>query len=131
MPTATDIMSRRVHEIDREATISDAVLEMNEHNIQSLIVGPQSATDTYGIMTMRDVVYKVVSKGLSLNEIKVFEVMTKPVIVLLPDLSLKHVARLFANNDISRAPVFDAGKLVGMVSLKDLLADVHLVDCLK
>lgn len=131
MPKARDIMSRKVHAIDRQATISEAVLEMNEHNVQSLIVSPQSPTDTYGIMTMRDVVYKVVSKGLSLNEIKVFEVMTKPIIVLLPELSLKHVARLFANNNISRAPVFEDGKLVGMVTLKDLLTDLHLVDCLK
>ena len=131
MPKARDIMSRKVHTIDREATISEAVLEMNEHNIQSLIVRPRSATDTFGIMTMRDVVYKVVSKGLSLNEIKVFEVMTKPVIVLLPELSVKHVARLFANTKISRAPVVDGNDLVGMVTLKDLLTDLHLVDCLK
>ncbi len=131
MPKARDIMSRKVHTIDREATISEAVLEMNEHNIQSLIVRPRSATDTFGIMTMRDVVYKVVSKGLSLNEIRVFEVMTKPVIVLLPELSVKHVARLFANNKISRAPVVDGNELVGMVTLKDLLTDLHLVDCLK
>lgn len=131
MPKARDIMSRKVHSISREATISEAVLEMNEHNIQSLIVEPQSPTDTFGILTMRDVVYKVVSKGLSLNDIRVHEVMTKPVIVLLPDLSVKHVARLFANTKVSRAPVVEGNRLVGMVTLKDLLTDLHLVDCLK
>ncbi len=131
MPKARDIMSRRVHSIDREANIYEAVLEMNENNVESLIVRPQSPTDTYGIITMRDVVYKAVSKGLSLSEIKVFEVMTKPVIVLLPDMSVKHVARLFANTNVSRAPVIDGNELAGMVSLKDLLTDLHLVDCLK
>ncbi len=131
MPIARDIMSRTVHTIARDASICDAVHMMNEYSASSLIVEPQSESDTYGIVTMRDVVYKTVAKGRDIHQVKVYEVMTKPLIVVLPDLSVKHTARLLANCKVSRAPVIENGKLVGMVRLKDILADLHLVDSMK
>ncbi|MCH2372699.1 MAG: CBS domain-containing protein [Planctomycetes bacterium] len=131
MPTARDIMSKRFHTVKRDATVSDAVLLMNEHNCSSVIVAPQRELDTYGILTMRDVVYNVVAKGLRVHETRVHEVMTKPLIVAMPQMSIKHVARLMANCKVSRMPVIDGNELVGLVRLRDILTDLHLIDSLK
>ena len=131
MPTVRDIMSKRFQTIAREASVSEAVLTMNEHSVSSVIVNPRSETDTYGILTRRDVVYKVVSKGLCVYEVKVHEVMTKPLIIAVPELSVKHVARLMANCRVSRIPVIKEGELVGIVRLADILEDLHLIDSMK
>ena len=106
-------------------------LLMNEHNCSSVIVAPQRELDTYGILTMRDVVYNVVAKGLRVHETRVHEVMTKPLIVAMPQMSIKHVARLMANCKVSRMPVIDGNELVGLVRLRDILTDLHLIDSLK
>ena len=131
MPTARDIMSKRFQTIDHEVPVSEAVLTMNEHSVSSVIVNPCSETDTYGILTRRDIVYKVVSKGLSVYEVKVHEAMTKPLVIAVPDLSVKHVARLMANCRVSRIPVLDDTKLVGIVRLADVLEDLHLIDSMR
>ena len=128
MAKARDVMSKTVHTVGRDATVADAVLRMNEHGISSLIVDRQRATDTFGIVSLRDVCYKVVSVGLDVNEVKVHEIMTKPLIFIDPTLSLKHVARLFANHRISRAPVVENSEIIGMVSIKDVMVDLHLVN---
>jgi predicted transcriptional regulator len=70
----------------------------------------------------------VVSKGLDLEEIHVYEIMTKPVIVVMPDLSVKHVARLFAQTGIARAPVVDHNTMVGIITFHDILSDINLIN---
>ena len=128
MATAKDIMNHKVARIGRDATAADAVAQLNDLGISSLIVEKNNPRDTYGIVTMGDIVLKVVAKGLPLTTVKVHEIMTKPLIWIIPDMSVKHVARLFANNGISRAPVIDNNELVGIITLHDILADTALID---
>lgn len=128
MATARDIMNPKVMRIDREATAAEATTQMNEAGVSSLMVDKSNPRDTYGIVTMGDIIRKVVSKGLDLHEVKVHEIMTKPLIVLMPNLSVKHVARLFAQTGIARAPVVDNNEMVGIITFHDILADINLID---
>ena len=128
MATARDIMNPNVERIDREATVAQALTQMNDKGVSSLMVEKQSPRDTYGIVTLGDIVTQVVAKGRDLNQVRVHEVMTKPVIVVMPDLSVKHVARMFANHDISRAPVVDNNEMVGIITLHDIVADINLIN---
>ncbi|MCL5271364.1 MAG: CBS domain-containing protein [bacterium] len=128
MATARDIMNPNVQRIRRDATAAEAVAQMNDSRVSSLMVEKANPRDTYGIVTMGDIVTRVVAKGLPLSQVPVHEIMTKPVIVIMPDLSVKHVARLLANCRISRAPVFDNNELVGIITMHDILADVALID---
>jgi CBS domain-containing protein len=121
-------MNPHVARIGREASAADAVAQFNDRGISSLIVEKSNPRDTYGIVTMRDVVSKVVARGLPLTQVRVHEIMTKPLIWIIPDMSVKHVARLFANNNISRAPVIDNNELVGLITMHDILADTALID---
>jgi CBS domain-containing protein len=128
MATAKDIMNHNVATITRDASAMDAVIKMNDERVSSLIVDKSNPRDAYGIVTMGDVICRVVASGLSLHDVKLHEIMTKPLIWVLPDMSVKHIARLFANNDISRAPVIDHNELVGIITFHDILADPALID---
>ncbi len=71
-------------------------------------------------MTETDIIYKVASQDRDPDSIMVYQIMTKPCIVVNPDLDLKNVARLFAETGIARAPVIQK-QLLGMISTTDLI----------
>jgi len=121
MPTAKDIMSTQVVDIDGNKTVAAAVAKMKKSGTRTLIVDRRDEHDAYGIVTYRDVAYKVVAKGLDPKKIKVHEIMSKPLVVVNPDLDVKYVARLFANMGLSRAPVIMDRKLAGVVSVSDII----------
>jgi len=118
---AQDIMSTNVVTVDGMATVADAAKVMRENKVRTLIVERRSAEDAYGIITYRDIVYKVMAKGLKPQDVKVHEIMTKPLVVVNKDLDIKYVARLFANTGLSRAPVIFDGKVQGVVSVSDIV----------
>ncbi|MER3401129.1 MAG: hypothetical protein C4313_08400 [Thermoflexus sp.] len=117
---AKDIMTTEVVTIAPSATVAEAVALMKEKGLRALIVERLNEEDAYGIVTETDVVYKVVAQGLSPQSVLVREIMTKPCIVVNPDLSVENVARLFAMARIRRAPVIRE-RLLGIVSVTDIL----------
>lgn len=124
MPTARDIMTTDVVTIDGNATVREAIDLMREKGVRCLIVERRSPDDAYGIVTQRDIVYEVVAWQRDPTEVKVHEIMTKPLVLVNKDLDLRHVARLMANVGLSRAPVIFDGKLQGIVSVSDILAAI-------
>ena len=64
------------------------------------------------------------ASGFDPAEVRVDEIMTKPLIVVNPSLRVELVARLFANHRIGHAPVIENHKLIGIVSLTDLVVEV-------
>ncbi len=115
-----EIMTKEVVTVDGSAPIAQAITLMKEHGVRALIVDRRSDDDAYGIITETDIVYKVGAFDKDPNVVKVHEVMTKPCIVVNPDLAVKYVARLFANTGIRRAPVIK-DHLLGIVSVTDVL----------
>lgn len=122
-----DIMSKKVITIRGFATVTNAVKLMRDNGLSSLIVDRLDESDSYGIITETDIIYKVAAKGLNPDEIRVCEIMTKPCIVVNPDLNIKSVAQLFANTGIRRAPII-RDKLLGIISITDLLQRSNFVE---
>jgi len=121
MARARDIMTTDVVMIDGSATVAEAVKLMKDKKVRALIVDRRSEEDAYGIVTQRDVVYDVVSQGLEASEVEVHEIMSKPLVVVNPDLDVRYVARLMAQQGLSRAPVLFEQKLQGVVSISDII----------
>ena len=121
MARARDIMTTDVVTVDGSATVAEAVKLMKDKKVRALIVDRRSEEDAYGIVTQRDVVYGVVAQGLDASEVKVSEIMSKPLVVVNPDLDVKYVARLMAHQGLSRAPVLFEQKLQGVVSISDII----------
>jgi CBS domain-containing protein len=120
MLKASDIMTTDVATIKGSATVAEAVKLMKFKQLRALIVEPRNGADAYGIVTHSDVVNQVVAYGKDSAKIRVFEIMTKPCIVVNPDLGVEYVARLFANTGLRIAPVIH-GKLLGIISDTDIL----------
>jgi CBS domain-containing protein len=120
MLKASDIMTQDVATIRGSATVADAVKLMKFKTLRALIVDVRNGQDAYGIVTHTDIVNKVVAYGKDPATIRVYEVMTKPCIVINPDLGVEYVARLFALTGIRIAPVIQ-GDLLGIVSDTDIL----------
>jgi CBS domain-containing protein len=121
MLTAADIMTTDMATIRSSAMIAEAVKLMRQRGLRSLIVNRMHEQDAYGVISETDIVYKVAAYGADPKQMRVYEVMTKPCIVVNPELGIELVARLFADLRISRAPVIQ-GTLLGIVSVSDILA---------
>lgn len=127
MMKASDIMTKDVVTIRGSATVADAVALMKGKGLRALIVEPRHDADPYGIVTETDIVYKVAAFGHDPKAMRVYEIMTKPCVVVNPDLGVEYVARLFAQTKIRRAPVIQTG-LLGVVSISDILNKSDFVE---
>ena len=121
MARAKDIMETQVVTVDGSATVADAVKLMKEKGVRALIVDRRTDDDAYGILTQRDIVYSIVGERADPKQIQVHEIMTKPLVVVNPDLDVTYVARLLAQQGLSRAPVLFEQKLQGIVSVSDIV----------
>jgi CBS domain-containing protein len=127
MTKAKEIMTTEVVSIQGSATIAEAVKLMKDKGLRTIIVEPRSEDDPYGIVTETDIVYKVAAYGNDPKQMRVYEIMTKPCIVINPDLEVEYVARLFAQTRIRFAPVIQDG-LLGVVSVSDILRKSDFVE---
>jgi CBS domain-containing protein len=122
--TARDIMQTDLATILPELSVQDAAALMRHHGVRSLIVEKDTPDDAYGLITFADIVSKVLAHGFDPAEMRVDEVMTKPLIVVNPSLKVELIARLFANHRIGHAPVIENHQLIGIVSMTDLVTEV-------
>ena len=74
-----------------------------------------------------DVIYKVAAHGHDPKAMRVYEIMTKPCVVVNPELGVEYVARLFSQTRIRRAPVIKGG-LLGVISISDILKKSDFVE---
>lgn len=127
MMAAREIMTKDVVSISGSATVAEAVTLMKKKGLRALIVDRRNEDDPYGMVTETDIVYKVAAHGHDPKEMRVYQIMTKPCIVVTPELGVEYVARLFANTKIRRAPVVQ-GRLLGVISISDILRKSDFVE---
>jgi CBS domain-containing protein len=121
MPAVKDIMSKVVATVTVNQTIFEAAELMSTMGISCVLV--VDSDNPVGLITERDIVSKIVAKNRPLDT-KVTEIMSKELITIDPDSSLKEAARLMSNNKIRRLPVLKENKLVGIVSASDFVRNV-------
>jgi len=121
MPSVKEIMTKDVITIESNKTVFEAAELMAEKGLGCLIVVIKAFP--VGIITERDIVRRIVAKRSSLDA-KVSEVMTKTLITVEPDTSLKEAARVMSANKIHRLPVLKQNKLVGIVAASDFVRNV-------
>ncbi|MEM2995492.1 MAG: CBS domain-containing protein [Candidatus Bathyarchaeia archaeon] len=118
-----DVMSSPVITIEEEAPTNRAAELMEKHGLGCVIV-TSSDGKPLGIITERDLIVRVVAKNLKPDSLKAKEVMTSPLITIEPDETINEAARRMSRLDIRRLGVIYKGKLVGLISSKDILAVV-------
>jgi len=121
MIQAKDVMRRNVVTIDGMATVREAIAKMRSENVTSLIVNKRDARDAWAIVTITDLVREIIAPGRSPDDANVYEIMTKPVCTVPPDMDIRYVARFLYRVGVRRVPVEAQGELLGMLSLSDLV----------
>jgi CBS domain-containing protein len=116
----SDFMTQQVITISRAAPVAAAIDLMRAEQVHALVIEPIHRRDAYGILTATDIASKIVATGRNARLIRVYEIMTKPCVVLNPDLAVEYAARLLTQLGIHSAPVIQ-GKLLGIITLTDLL----------
>ncbi len=115
-------MTASVHTIDAMATVKDAIQMMRTHSVSSLAVERRDENDEFGLLVIVDIAREVISVNRSTERVNVYEIMSKPVVTLPADMSIKYAVRLLVRFELSRALVVDAArKPVGIVTLRDMV----------
>ena len=118
---AKDIASNKLFYIDGLASIREAIRLMKEKEVQTLIIKKRNIADANGIVTVNDIIKGVIIPKKTIDEVSVYEVMTKPVFSIPAQLNVKYVPKLMHNYDIKIAPVEENGEYVGMIDYSQFL----------
>ena len=116
-----DVMKTKFDMVDGMATISQALKKMKHIEAKCLIVDKRHEDDEYGILLISDIARKVLAKDLSPDRVNVYEVMAKPVAFVDPQMDIRYCARFLDSFRLSRVPVIDDRKVIGIVSFTDLI----------
>ena len=116
-----DVMKTDFDLVDGRMTVMDALKKMKHVETKSLIVDKRHKDDEYGMLLLSDVAKKVIGMDRSPERINVYEIMSKPVLAVDPGMYIRYCARYFERFGLSRAPVIDNGKVVGIVSYTDMV----------
>jgi predicted transcriptional regulator len=118
-----DVMKTDFGTIDGKATIADALKKMKALKTAVLIVNKRHENDEYGMLTSGDIARHVLAKDRAPDRVNVYEIMSKPVISVHPDMDIRYCSRLFANYNLVRAPVIENKKVIGMISPNSMVLD--------
>ena len=121
--TAAGIMSAIIS-VGSTATVDEAMQKMHEADISYILAEPDDS-GTWGIMTKRDVVTKIVGANKSTSSVRVNEITTRPLITVPADAGLRALSLVLSENNIRRVVVEARGVPVGVVADTDLFEVVQ------
>jgi CBS domain-containing protein len=112
----------RVVKVTPDQSVLDAIKILASENIGAAIV--MSGERLSGIMSERDYTRKVILKGRAAESTKVEEIMTPNVVVVNPRTKTRDCMAIMTEKNIRHLPVVDDGKVIGMVSIRDIVSDI-------
>jgi CBS domain-containing protein len=125
MTTTRQLLQRKGHAIHRvgpEDPVLEAIRLMAEHHVGALLV--MRGAELVGIVSERDYARKVILLGRSSSETPVWQIMSSPVTTVGLDTSIQECMRQVTTHRIRHLPVVDAGAVVGVISIGDLVKAV-------
>jgi CBS domain-containing protein len=116
-----DVMKTKFDVIDGMTTVADALRTMKHVDTKALIVDKRHDDDEYGMLLISDIARHVLAQDRAPERVNAYEIMAKPVVSVDPDMDIRYCARLLERFQLSRVPVIEGRKVVGIVSLTDLV----------
>jgi len=117
-----DIKGRNILSISPNDSVYSAVERMSENNIGALLVIDNGRL--VGILSERDYARKVILKGKSSKNTLIREIMTPDVLCVSPETTVEECMALLTEKRVRHLPVMDGGKLMGIVSIGDLVKQI-------
>ena len=125
MKTVSDLLRAkpvRLVSVRPDATVLEAIKVLAQEDIGAAIV--MDGTRLAGIFSERDYTRKVILLGRASNTTRVDEIMTKNVITVTPRTHTRECMQLMTEKAIRHLPVVDGSKVIGMVSIRDIVGDI-------
>ncbi|RLI11935.1 hypothetical protein DRO35_04200 [Candidatus Bathyarchaeota archaeon] len=119
----SEAMDEEIVTVDENTSVTEAAAKMSEKGKGCVIVLRQCRP--VGMVTERDVTYKVVAKGLNPRKVKVGEIMSTPLIEVDPDADLVTAAKIMEKHKIRRLAVVRKGILYGVISALDIARNLE------
>lgn len=116
-----DVMKAEFDLVDGKLTVMHALRTMKHVETKTLIVDKRHDDDEYGILLISDIAKKVLAKDRSPERTNVYEIMSKPLLPIDPNMDIRYCARFLERFGLSRAPVVENGKVIGIVSFTDMV----------
>lgn len=117
-----DRKGRAIYSLGPEDPVLEAIELMAEHHIGAMLV--MQGETLMGIVSERDYARKVVLKGRSSSETPVWQIMSAPVVTVTPEQNIDDCMRLMTEKRLRHLPVVQAGKVIGVISIGDLVKTV-------
>ncbi|GGK80159.1 CBS domain-containing protein [Amphritea balenae] len=125
---AKDVMAQDYAMVDGLTTIKDAIDIFKQKNVSVLLINKRNNDDEYGILLLSDIAKKVLAQDRAPERVNIYEIMTKPVIGVDPQMDVRYCARLFDNFGLATAPVLDNGEVLGVVGYNQIVLDGLLTE---
>ena len=126
MKTVQELLRNKgyhIWSIGPDATVYEALTLMAEKDVGALLV-LDNAGQLVGILSERDYARKIVLKGKTSRETPVREIMTEKVVWVRPDQTIEECMALMTNKRIRHLPVQEQGRLLGVISIGDVVKDI-------
>ncbi len=109
--------------------MADTVRKMKAANALAAIIDRRTDDDEYGLLVPADIAKQVIATNRAPERVNVYEVMSKPLISVHPDMDIRYAARLFEQFGLNLAPVMEShDKIRGMVTYHDIVMEGLLRD---
>ena len=111
-----------VWSLSPQDTVFDALKQLADHNVGAMMVMEQGKL--VGVFSERDYTRKIALAGKSSKETRVRDIMTASVLTVTPKTSTDDCMTLMSQKKIRHLPVVDGEKVLGMISIRDLMDDI-------
>jgi len=116
-----DVMKEKYDMVEGVATVRQALEVMRYVETKCLIVDKRHDHDEYGIVVISDIARQVLAANRSPDRVSIYEVMTKPAVTIHPGMDIRYASVLLGRLGLSRAPVVQDGRVIGIVSHTDMV----------
>ena len=117
-----EFMTTTIEFINADGSVYEVIEKMVDKRIRSLLVKLSKKDNDYGVITARDVVFKVMAKSIDPKNIKAREIASNPIVCIDQDMDFNEAATLMKKANISRLIIYDAKKIVGVVAMMDVMS---------
>ena len=118
-----DVMKTEFDMVEGMDTVETVLRNSKHPETKCFIVNIRHEDDEYGIVLLSDIAKKVLAKNKAPERVNIYEIMSKPVVSVDPEMDIRYCVRLFENMGIARAPVIDDKKVVGIIGYTDIVLD--------
>jgi len=125
---AREVMKDDFILLDGLATVKEGIDKLLSKNAHVLFVDKRNSDDEYGIVVLPDIAAQVIAPDKSPERVNLYEIMTKPMISVDPDMDIRYVAKLFSRFGLSVGPVVEKQAIIGVISYNELVLHGLLED---